>query len=357
LVLHPLNSGSRQRWRFGHLGFSARIDCSAHPMMGSNSSFQRQLQGNRRPQSASPRPPGIVVPLPPTLPSAPSMTSLTRPARPPTPRPVETPPAQLPRKSTNIPTQKGKNDDNAEQTCIVCLCEFTVEGDSGDSIRCSNSHFYCSECTGVLVTSIMADLDSCFPPKCGFCRAAIPEGIFERQLNPEQLAHYQMVVAQRTLGAHERMMKCGECPYFEIRTDQPVVWYLKPVFPAQSVPRAYQRLTYARSVRFRDFQHGKEHPNTLFVHAARVSVPALIPSASHRVQHLCPSTSKDLRNARTHSFFTFRWCLACSRGECQVCNKELPPLVQGTSMSYNSAEMRARDRSRFPVHRSVPLKP
>eukprot|EP00929_Paragymnodinium_shiwhaense_P060256 TRINITY_DN30114_c0_g1_i2.p1 TRINITY_DN30114_c0_g1~~TRINITY_DN30114_c0_g1_i2.p1 ORF type:complete len:526 (+),score=113.10 TRINITY_DN30114_c0_g1_i2:130-1707(+) len=135
----------------------------------------------------------------------------------------------------------GKGQEEREETCAVCQCEFTLTGDSGEGLCCPSSHFLCSECTGVFVQSVLNDLQSSYPPKCSMCRAELPAASFERQLNPQQQKLFAEFVAQHSLAVSERMMKC-HCGYMEVRTDDPVLW----------------------------------------------------------------------------------WCQVCKRGECQVCNKELP---------------------------------
>jgi hypothetical protein len=97
-------------------------------------------------------------------------------------------------------------DDDREEMCAICQCEFTVDGDSGtylvllvsgslgplplveismssprtpcdsyhglagEGLKCPGFHFMCSECAGVFVSSVLGDLDVSFPPKCPICR-------------------------------------------------------------------------------------------------------------------------------------------------------------------------------------------
>lgn len=64
----------------------------------------------------------------------------------------------------------GKAQEETEETCAVCQCEFTVTGDSGEGICCPSSRFLCSECTGIVVQSIMNDLEASYPPNCSMCK-------------------------------------------------------------------------------------------------------------------------------------------------------------------------------------------
>ena len=121
---------------------------------------------------------------------------------------------------------KGQQQENREEMCLICQCEFTVGGDSGEGIRCPGSHFMCSECTGVFVSSVLSDLEAgSWPPRCPVCRVSIPTDHFERHLDPLQQARVRAHVAEQSLKPGETIIKCGECGYYEIRTDDPVVWH------------------------------------------------------------------------------------------------------------------------------------
>lgn len=121
---------------------------------------------------------------------------------------------------------KGKGQEDKEETCAVCQCEFTVGGDSGEALCCPSFHFLCSECTDVFVQSILNDLEAVFPPKCSSCRTEMAQELFERQLTAKQQERWNKFLTQRSLAASESMLKC-ECGYFEIRCDNPVLWWCK----------------------------------------------------------------------------------------------------------------------------------
>ena len=69
---------------------------------------------------------------------------------------------------------KGKRMDEREEECSICMCEFTVRGDSGVGLRCPSSHFMCSECTGVYVKSVLGDLQTGYPPDAQSAVATSP---------------------------------------------------------------------------------------------------------------------------------------------------------------------------------------
>jgi len=66
---------------------------------------------------------------------------------------------------------------------------------------------------------------SAFPPKCSLCRGPVPLGMFERILNPEQHTIYLNLVAMTQLSPGETVVNCTHCPYFEIRTDLPALFW------------------------------------------------------------------------------------------------------------------------------------
>ena len=118
-------------------------------------------------------------------------------------------------------------DDDREETCAICQCEFTVGGDSGEGLKCPGFHFMCSECASVFVSSVLGDLEVSFPPKCPICRVEIPGQHFEKHLTPKQHAALRACAAERALRPGESMHKCGSCGYYEVRCDDPVVWFCK----------------------------------------------------------------------------------------------------------------------------------
>ena len=121
---------------------------------------------------------------------------------------------------------KGKGgDEEREETCAICMCEFTVSGDSGTGISCPASHFMCSECTSVYVETVMENLEATHPPKCSMCKAVIPQETFEMQLNADQARIYEVFMAERSLGEGEIVLQCNDCGYYEIRTDDPSVYF------------------------------------------------------------------------------------------------------------------------------------
>jgi hypothetical protein len=121
---------------------------------------------------------------------------------------------------------KGKGgDEEREETCAICMCEFTVSGDSGTGISCPASHFMCSECTSVYVETVMENLEATHPPKCSMCKAVIPQETFEMQLNADQARIYEVFMAERSLGEGEIVLQCNDCGYYEIRTDDPTVYF------------------------------------------------------------------------------------------------------------------------------------
>ena len=112
---------------------------------------------------------------------------------------------------------KGKGMDEREEECSICMCEFTVRGDSGVGLRCPSSHFMCSECTGVYVKSVLGDLQTGYPPRCSICRGDFPLDQFDSQLDSKQQAHVRAFVAQRALKPGQCIVKCPSCEHFEIQ--------------------------------------------------------------------------------------------------------------------------------------------
>lgn len=112
---------------------------------------------------------------------------------------------------------KGKRMDEREEECSICMCEFTVRGDSGVGLRCPSSHFMCSECTGVYVKSVLGDLQTGYPPRCSICRGDFPLDQFDSQLDSRQQAHVRAFAAQRALKPGQCIVKCPSCEHFEIQ--------------------------------------------------------------------------------------------------------------------------------------------
>lgn len=66
-----------------------------------------------------------------------------------------------------------------------------------------------------------------FPPKCPLCRGPVPGQLFERILNSEQRTTYLNLVAMTQLLPGEHVVSCTNCSYFEVRTDQPAIFWCK----------------------------------------------------------------------------------------------------------------------------------
>lgn len=133
--------------------------------------------------------------------------------------------ARISRGTENKVAGNAKKNQEKEETCAVCQCEFTVSGDAGVSLCCPACHFMCYECSGVYVKSILGDLETSYPPKCPMCRAVMPLDHFERQLTKQQQVDVKTFVAKRALKPGQELVKCDECQHFEVTSLNPVVWW------------------------------------------------------------------------------------------------------------------------------------
>lgn len=115
--------------------------------------------------------------------------------------------------------QMGKDAD--EHTCQICLDK--VKPDDALSLACNSNHVICGECSYDYANSVLQD--ATFPPKCSMCRAPLPLAAFERVLKPNQHATYLSIAAMHDLKLGESLVNCTHCSYFEIRTDDPSLFY------------------------------------------------------------------------------------------------------------------------------------
>ena len=58
-------------------------------------------------------------------------------------------------------------------------------------------------------------------------RVEIPGQHFEKHLTPTQQAALRACATERALKPGESMHKCGSCAYYEVRCDDPIIWYCK----------------------------------------------------------------------------------------------------------------------------------
>mmetsp|Transcript_94771 Transcript_94771/g.138384 ORF Transcript_94771/g.138384 Transcript_94771/m.138384 type:complete len:362 (+) Transcript_94771:173-1258(+) len=111
--------------------------------------------------------------------------------------------------------------DEVDKKCEICFDE--VEPDDVLSLACNSNHLICGECSYNYANSVLQDAS--FPPKCSTCRAPMPLAAFERVLKPEQHATYLNIAAMHDLELGESVVNCTHCSYFEIRTDEPCLFY------------------------------------------------------------------------------------------------------------------------------------
>lgn len=57
------------------------------------------------------------------------------------------------------------------------------------------------------------------------CVGMIPVVAFEKLLNKEQLETYLTLTAMQSLGEGEEIVSCVTCSYFEVRLDQPGIFF------------------------------------------------------------------------------------------------------------------------------------
>jgi hypothetical protein len=117
--------------------------------------------------------------------------------------------------------KKGTN----RPVCISCSDSFDKAAHVGCFMECPAGHHMCPECSPVYVESIMSETSSALPPKCPICRGEIPCGQFERLLNDEQMQAFLNHMCTTTLQEGEKLCACTSCSYFEIRVDEPPLFF------------------------------------------------------------------------------------------------------------------------------------
>ena len=250
----------------------------------------------------------------------------TMPPPPPEPEPESEPNTEEKKEETKkeeeVENLKGKGKDTGEETCEICQCEFTVEGDSGQGLCCPNSHYLCSECTGVFINSCMSDLKTSFPPKCSICKVEIPPTKFEMHLNDHQADELRTHAAFNALLPGDVMMRCDNenCPYFEIRVDNPVIWCC-PVCGEGKCLVCNKAVKYVEDHEDMDEETQQAIENHLIICANRREPKSVIDEALESGSTMpCPECKLQ---GRKDDSCTHMSCPRCDTSWCYVCGLSL----------------------------------
>jgi hypothetical protein len=120
---------------------------------------------------------------------------------------------------------KGKYGNDFAVKCVSCMDD--IKADDALKLTCQSSHSICGECSAVFCESVMTEgYAAVVPhPKCSQCRGPIPVLQFECCLKPGQLSTYLTYVTMQTLDDDEQLLSCVNCPYSEIHTDDPPLFF------------------------------------------------------------------------------------------------------------------------------------